>query len=233
MNAGLGALLVLAGTLGTAPWWWSRPPTGRTGSARPARGTRGSATGGPGALSPRRRAGRTSPAEPLGRAAAPFTRTATPLATAGRGRRPTGGSATVSPALLLELVDAAVSTGAALPRALGAVAVALPGEQGDALARVASSLELGATWDIAWASAPGLLDTRRALAVAWETGAAPGPALGAAADRLRRESRSQAREAAARLGVHLVLPLGVCFLPAFVLLGLAPVVLSFAGALLG
>lgn len=158
-------------------------------------------------------------------------RAVTPTALVGRKRHPSAEA--VSPALLLELVDAAVSTGAALPRALAAVASALPGEQGTTLARVATSLELGATWDVAWASAPGWRDTRRALAVAWATGAAPGPALRASADRLRRESRSSAREAAARLGVHLVLPLGACFLPAFVLLGLAPVVLSFAGMLLG
>ncbi|WP_418606028.1 hypothetical protein [Georgenia sp. SUBG003] len=43
----------------------------------------------------------------------------------------------------------------------------------------------------------------------------------------------EAQEAAARLGVRLVLPLGLCFLPAFVLLGLVPVVLAAGGAVLG
>ena len=39
--------------------------------------------------------------------------------------------------------------------------------------------------------------------------------------------------AAARLGVRLVLPLGLCLLPAFVLLGIVPFVLSLGGRLLG
>lgn len=37
----------------------------------------------------------------------------------------------------------------------------------------------------------------------------------------------------ARLGVRLVLPLGLCLLPAFVLLGIVPFVLSLGGRLLG
>jgi len=46
-------------------------------------------------------------------------------------------------------------------------------------------------------------------------------------------ARSAAREAAGRLGVRLVLPLGLCFLPAFILIGLVPVILSLAAGLLG
>jgi pilus assembly protein TadC len=41
------------------------------------------------------------------------------------------------------------------------------------------------------------------------------------------------RTAAGALGVQLVLPLGLCFLPAFVLLGLVPMILSLAGNLMG
>ena len=72
------------------------------------------------------------------------------------------------------------------------------------------------------------------LEASWSTGSAPGPALRGRADQLRRDRR--ARTAAgrrARSGVRLVLPLGLCFLPAFVLLGLVPMLLSLAGDLLG
>lgn len=62
-------------------------------------------------------------------------------------------------------------------------------------------------------------------------GAAPGPALRAGAEQLVRERRAQVREAAGRLGVRLVLPLGLCFLPAFVLLGLVPVMVSVGAQL--
>ena len=198
-------LLGVLAVLGSVPWWWRRPTPARSASHA------GSAVG-PAALGP-----------------------ATRGASAARAGVPDGGIGTVDlgPALLLELVDSALGTGAAVPRALDAVARTLPGAQGAALHGVASALALGAGWSTAWAHAPSFGELERALAVSWTTGAAPGPALRAAADRLRREARGEAREAAARLGVHLVLPLGLCFLPAFMLLGLVPVVVSLAGGLVG
>lgn len=69
------------------------------------------------------------------------------------------------------------------------------------------------------------------LGAAWSGGAAPGPALRATGDRLARESAARAREAAERLGVRLVVPLGACLLPAFVLVGLVPVVVVLASGL--
>ena len=46
------------------------------------------------------------------------------------------------------------------------------------------------------------------------------------AKELRDSSRRRQQEAAAALGVRLVLPLGVCILPAFLLLSVVPVVIS-------
>ena len=73
----------------------------------------------------------------------------------------------------------------------------------------------------------------QALRRSWEDGVAPGGALRAAADAARRERHARAIEAANRLGVRLVLPLGLCYLPAFVLVGLVPVLLSMGRGLLG
>ncbi|WP_295013382.1 type II secretion system F family protein [uncultured Microbacterium sp.] len=50
--------------------------------------------------------------------------------------------------------------------------------------------------------------------------------LRAEADRARRDARTAGRTAAARLSARLLLPLGVCTLPAFLLLGVAPLILS-------
>jgi len=139
---------------------------------------------------------------------------------------------TVDVVLVLELVDAAVATGVALPRALAAVGSAVGGARGEELARVASALVLGAPWSTAWAGTRGdLRVVADALQPAWTTGSAPGPALRACAEAVRRDRRGRVREAAGSLGVRLVLPLGVCFLPAFVLLGIVPVVLSLARGL--
>ncbi|CAM5783868.1 type II secretion system F family protein [Cellulomonas persica] len=148
---------------------------------------------------------------------------------ARRALRPTE----IDGVLLLDLLDAAVASGAALPRALHAVGRAAGGEAGRALDAAGTALVLGASWSAAWADAPdGALDVRDCLADAWQTGAAPGPALRSRSAAIRRERRRRARSAGAALGVHLVLPLGLCFLPAFALLGLAPLVLGLGSGLL-
>ncbi|MFP3714608.1 type II secretion system F family protein [Puerhibacterium sp. TATVAM-FAB25] len=129
--------------------------------------------------------------------------------------------------VVLELLGAALRAGAGVPRALQAVGGAVGRDDGRALRQVADALRLGAAWDAAWRDAPERLGTvHRALRPAWVDGAAPGESLRAAGEELRRERRNAARTAAARLGVRLVLPLGACYLPAFVLVGLAPVLLA-------
>ncbi|HEU5222511.1 MAG TPA: type II secretion system F family protein [Candidatus Lumbricidophila sp.] len=57
-------------------------------------------------------------------------------------------------------------------------------------------------------------------------GAPIGPLLRAEASRQRREARTEASARAARLGVRLLIPLGVCTLPAFVLLGVLPMLIA-------
>ncbi|WP_421743412.1 type II secretion system F family protein [Cellulomonas sp.] len=134
--------------------------------------------------------------------------------------------------LLLDLVDVAIATGASVPRAVSAVGAAVGGERGDALTRGATALLLGASWESAWSGSP-VDDVVAALEPSWSTGSAPGPALRGRADQRRRDRRARTAAAAGSLGVQLVLPLGLCFLPAFVLLGLVPMLLSLAGDLLG
>lgn len=65
-----------------------------------------------------------------------------------------------------------------------------------------------------------------ALALAEAAGASARPLLLAEATRLRREAVARDRERVARLGVHLLLPLGVCVLPAFIALTVVPAVLG-------
>ncbi len=154
-----------------------------------------------------------------------------PPARRSRGRP--ARTAAVEGVLLLDLLDAAVASGASVPRALNAVGRAAGGEAGDALVAAGTALMLGASWQAAWAGAPeGALDVRDCLEDAWQTGSAPGPSLRVRAATVRRERRRRARTAGAALGVHLVLPLGLCFLPAFALLGLAPLVLGLGSGLL-
>lgn len=141
----------------------------------------------------------------------------------------------VDVAVLLDLADAALEAGASVPGTLEALGRALDtGSHGTVLRRAGGALRLGAPWDEAWAGAPpALAPLADALEPAWVEGSAPGPLLRRAAAAVRAGRHRRAQEAAARMAVRLVLPLGLCFLPAFVLLGVVPVVAAAGGGLLG
>lgn len=147
-----------------------------------------------------------------------------------RRQAPTAGPSVAS---LLDLVGAACGTGASIPRALEVVGGAIGGLHGAALAGASQMLVLGARWDEAWDRAPSeLAPVHAGLRAAWEEGVAPTGVLRTAAVELRRDEHRAALEAAGRLGVRLVLPLGLCYLPAFVLVGLVPVLVSMTAGLI-
>ncbi|WP_413451501.1 type II secretion system F family protein [Georgenia phoenicis] len=137
-------------------------------------------------------------------------------------------------AVLLDLLDVALASGTSVPGALAALGVAsAPDPAGPRLRAAGTALRLGATWQEAWESCPPTLrPLADALEPAWTDGVDPCPLVRQAAASIRSRRRQEAREAAERLGARLVLPLGLCFLPAFVLLAMAPVLLSGVGSLL-
>ncbi|MEP7763786.1 type II secretion system F family protein [Sanguibacter sp. 25GB23B1] len=151
-----------------------------------------------------------------------------------RGADPDEEPVRVELTVVLDLLSSALGSGAGLPRALEATGDALGGPDRAVLRGAASALLLGASWDAAWAgTGERFAHVAEALQPAWVHGAAPRDALRLAGVRIDQDARTRARTAAARLGVHLVLPLGVCFLPAFVLIGLVPVLLSLGAGVLG
>jgi pilus assembly protein TadC len=93
---------------------------------------------------------------------------------------------------------------------------------------------LGIPAERAWAVVdPGFAPLGRSLVLAERTGASAAVVLTAAAADTRAARQRRALVAARRLAVHLVLPLGLTTLPAFVLWGVVPVVLGLAEQLLG
>lgn len=148
-----------------------------------------------------------------------------------RGQQP----AATDAAVLLDLLDVALASGASVPGALAALGAATaPGPLAAQLRSAATALRLGATWQEAWEACPPVLrPLAAALEPGWADGVDPCPLVRQAAASIRSRRRQEAQEAAARLGARLVLPLGLCFLPAFVLLAMAPVLLSGVGSLLG
>ena len=93
---------------------------------------------------------------------------------------------------------------------------------------------LGAPVETAWSNCladPRWAPIARAVIRAHHSGAALTDVLVHLADDRRRALRTDAQAAAERAGIAIVLPLGACFLPAFVLVGVVPVVAGFAHAL--
>lgn len=127
----------------------------------------------------------------------------------------------------LDLLALALRGGASLGGAARVVAAVLPDEAGAQLDGVGRALLRGADTTSAWVEAgPHWAPARRCLEVAASAGVAPGPSLEQAATDLRREVVAGVEVGAARLGIRLVLPLGLAFLPAFVLTTVLPLVLS-------
>jgi tight adherence protein B len=71
------------------------------------------------------------------------------------------------------------------------------------------------------------------LSLARHAGVPAAALLRIAADDLRDDVATEALAAAERLGVKLVVPLGVCVLPAFVLVGVVPVVVGILSSTVG
>nr|WP_239130686.1 type II secretion system F family protein [Actinoplanes nipponensis] len=134
-----------------------------------------------------------------------------------------------------DLLAAVLRAGAPVDRAVSAVADALGGPLGERLARVGRSLRLGAEPGEAWAHLADMPGAGRLVAAAVRSSASGGALAGALtrlADDLRGDRAVAVEAAAHRAGVLIVLPLGLCFLPAFVLAGLVPVVVAVLGDVL-
>ena len=153
----------------------------------------------------------------------------------GRTRRVTGRDPTsADPALVIELVAAAMSAGAHPAAALGVVGAAVDGDDGSALRGVADRMHLGGSADTAWAAAPPCCGPlRSALELSARTGAPATRLLQDRAQDVRRHRRRRQQAATQRLGVQVVLPLGLCALPGFAAWGVVPVVLALARDVLG
>jgi pilus assembly protein TadC len=128
-----------------------------------------------------------------------------------------------------DLLAAALRAGLPTDRAVREVGGALGGPVGVRLARVAGSLGLGLPPTRAWVPVHDLpAGTRLAAAVARsaDSGAALAGGFTRLADDLRTGRLAAAETAAQRAGVLLVLPLGLCFLPAFIVAGIVPVIVA-------
>lgn len=133
-----------------------------------------------------------------------------------------------------DLLGVCLSAGLPVDGALEAVGGAVGGRLGAELRSVAALSRLGADPRRAWAGAPPeLAGLARVLVRAGESGALVAGALRTLAAESRAGARAATEAAVHRAGVWVLAPLGACFLPAFLCLGVAPLVLGIAGDVFG
>ncbi len=130
--------------------------------------------------------------------------------------------------IAVEVLASCLAIGATQEHALRAVANGLGGSLEADFRRVSGALGVGADVAEAWSLVPSsdLRSLGVLLARAHTTGAAVVPQLWMLADQHRRSARAVAMDGARTLGVRSTGPLGLCFLPSFVLVAVVPLVLS-------
>jgi Flp pilus assembly protein TadB len=129
----------------------------------------------------------------------------------------------------VHLLGACLDAGAAVVSALEEVARALPGAVAEELLLAHDRLAVGVDPAVVWgrlADQEELRPLGRALARAHETGASVRDVVAALAAELAARSRARTDELARSVEVRAAAPLGVCFLPAFLLLGVVPMVVG-------
>lgn len=143
--------------------------------------------------------------------------------------------ASVDLPLALDLLGSALRAGQPPSAAAAAVARAIGGPVGEALRAVSHAAALGAAPEVAWQPLGRLTSAgavARTAARTAESGTRLADELAELAADVRRRSVAAADTRVRRSGVLVVLPLGLCFLPAFILIGVVPIVIGIAGSLL-
>jgi Flp pilus assembly protein TadB len=135
---------------------------------------------------------------------------------------------------VVHLLATALESGRDVADALRLVADALPGPATALLAAVPARLALGVPPDLAWRPAlerEELAPLGRAMVRAHRSGAPVTEEVARLADELERRARSRVEDRARAVGVKAALPLGLCLLPSFLLIGVVPLVVGLLRSL--
>ncbi|MFJ5827782.1 type II secretion system F family protein [Streptomyces sp. NPDC093089] len=137
--------------------------------------------------------------------------------------------------LAADLLAACAASGAGPGEAAEAVGRSLGGPLGERLTRTAAELRLGGEPAEVWrrfGAIPGASGLARCMERAGSSGAPAAEAVARHATALRAARARTAATRARRAQVLISAPVGLCFLPAFLAVGVAPVVIGLATGLL-
>lgn len=155
-------------------------------------------------------------------------RAVAPLATPRRSDR----TDPLASASCLDVFAVCLSAGMAVATAAAATAPTAPPRLAELFTRAADLLSLGAEAGVAWTDTDGdqySAAVARLARRSASSGAALAQSVAELADQCRHDAAAAADAAAQRASVLIAGPLGVCYLPAFVCLGLVPVIVGLAG----
>jgi pilus assembly protein TadC len=149
-------------------------------------------------------------------------------------RRPTAVPAEdpLAMASALDVLAVCLAAGMPVSAAAAATAPSAPGQLRLVLGRAAERLALGADPDSAWTAEADDLNCESLMRLARRSassGSALADGVARIAEQCRQDAAHAATAAAERAGVLIAGPLGLCYLPAFVCLGIVPVVAGLAG----
>lgn len=128
---------------------------------------------------------------------------------------------------VVHLLATALESGCDVAVALRLVADALPGPATRVLGTVPNRLALGVPPDTAWQpvlDSPELAPLGRAMVRAHRSGAPVTDEVARLADELDRRARARVEDRARAVGVRAAVPLSLCLLPSFLLIGVVPLV---------
>lgn len=136
--------------------------------------------------------------------------------------------------VLVLLLATTLRAGAPPAAAVRRSCAALPGPAADRLAPVTDRLALGADPAVVWeevARDPDLALLGRAMSRAQRSGAPVAATVERLAAELAAAGRAEVEDRARAVGVKAAVPLGVCLLPSFLLLGIVPMVAGLVSGL--
>lgn len=128
---------------------------------------------------------------------------------------------------VVDLVSSALRSGASLPAALATVVAACPGPTAHRLEGALARLRMGVDPLVVWGELSHddvLAPLGRTLVRVESSGAPVADEVERLADDLERSSLAAVEDRARSVGVKAAVPLGLCLLPAFLLIGIVPTV---------
>jgi Flp pilus assembly protein TadB len=134
----------------------------------------------------------------------------------------------------VQLMVAALESGRDVTGAMTLVCEAMPGPAARLLGDVPARLALGVPPEVAWAPVlgqPELAPLARAMVRAHRSGSSVTREVARLGDDLERRAQLRVEERARSVGVKAAVPLGLCLLPSFLLIGVVPLVVGLLRSL--